>query len=150
MLVAKGELRVKRRFSKRNAKSCLGVSCIFVAKVLKISPVAPIAPIASIALDARVFRTENPRRFIVRKARESSLGERGTRERFALKEMVDSFKSHLLQGLSTVSEAAISGARDSRAIIFRQARKKGISGFEECAHWRAASLTVLTPCSTQG
>jgi len=51
-----------------------------------------------------------------------------------------------LQGLSTVSEAAISGARDSRAIIFRQPREKGISGFEECAHWRAPSLTVLTPC----
>ena len=58
--------------------------------------------------------------------------------------------STALQGVSTVSEAAISGARDSRAIIFRQAREKGISGFEECDHWRAASLTVLTPCRASG
>ena len=29
-----------------------------------------------------------------------------------------------LQGVSTIKEVAISGARDSRAIIFRQAREK--------------------------
>ena len=34
-----------------------------------------------------------------------------------------------LQGVSTIKKVAICGARDSRAIIFRQAREKGISGF---------------------
>ena len=38
--------------------------------------------------------------------------------------------AHDLQPVCTISEAAIGGTRDSRAIIYSQARGKGISGFE--------------------
>ena len=40
--------------------------------------------------------------------------------------------------MSTISEAASGGARDSRVIIFSQARGKGFSGFESVCDWRAA------------